>query len=97
MKAQDRKIVEKAAELGITADELLEELAVGKPDKPFTIAVSFARLAEMKAFAQSLDSIGIGIYYADSLDHEYGGVARSNSFVLRNSTSTSKPERMRIL
>lgn len=96
MKASEKTIIKKAKELGITTDELLEEMEVGTPDKPFTIAVRFDRLSQMKEFANALGHIGVGIYRADTLDPEFGGVPRKNSFVLRTVASKNKPDDWRI-
>lgn len=96
MKASEKHIIKKAQELGITTDELLEEMEVGSPDKPFTIAVRFDRLSQMKEFANALGYIGVGIYRADALDPEYGGVPRQNSFVLRTVAGGNKPEEWRV-
>lgn len=96
MKASERTIIKKAKELGITTDELLEEMEVGSPDKPFTIAVRFDRLSQMKEFANALGHIGVGIYPADALDPEFGGVARQNTFVLRTIAGNNKPDEWRI-
>ena len=95
MKAQERRVKEQAEELGISSDELLEELEVGSPIKGFTVAVRFARLADMKEFAKALSHIGVGIYYADSLDSEFGGKANKNQFVIRT-VGGSKPEEWRV-
>ena len=95
MKAQERKVKEQAEELGISSDELLEELEVGSPTKGFTVAVRFARLADMQEFAKALSHIGVGIYRADSLDSEYGGTVTKNQFVIRT-VGGSKPEEWRV-
>lgn len=95
MKAQERKVKDLADELGISADELLDEMEVANPVKGFTVAVRFARLADMKEFAKALSHIGVGVYYADSLDSEYGGKANKNQFVLRT-VGGSKPEEWRV-
>ena len=96
MKKSQREVVELADELGISADELLDEMEVGSPLKGFTVAVSFSRLQDMKDFGRALSHIGVGIYKADALDPEWGGHANKNKFVLRVVDSPSKPEEWRI-
>jgi len=95
MKAQERKVKDLAKEIGISADELLDEMEVANPKKGFTVAVSFARLADMREFAKALSHIGAGVYYADSLDPEYGGKANKNQYVIRT-VGGSKPEEWRV-
>jgi hypothetical protein len=96
MKASQKQILQKAEELGISTDELLEEMKVGTPDKQFTVAISFSRFSELKEFVDAVGRIGVGVYKADVLDPEFGGAPRKNSFVIRTIATTSKPEEWRV-
>jgi hypothetical protein len=92
------KDIKKLAEaLGITTDELLKEMEVGSPTKPFTVSISFGRLSAMQSFAEEyLAKTGLALYHADALDYEYKGRAPGNTFVVRNPNDTHKPEDMRV-
>lgn len=98
MKKEHRRIKEKAKALGITTDELLEEMEVGSPDKAFTLTVRFARYEQLLAFAKALtDGTGLAVYRADALDDEFGGRAPQNSFVLRDPNGVhGKPDSWRV-
>jgi hypothetical protein len=92
------KDIKKLAEaLGITTDELLREMEVGSPTKPFTVSISFARLSAMQDFLDDyLAKTGLALFHADALDYEYKGRAPENTFVVRNPNDTHKPDNMRV-
>ena len=97
MKKTAKDIKKLAEVLSITTDELLREMEVGTPTKPFTLSVSFARLSAMQDFIEDyLAKTGLAVYHADALDHEYKGRAPINTFVVRNPNDTHKPDEMRV-
>lgn len=96
MKKSQREVIELAEDLGITTDELLDEMEIGSPIKGFTVAITFSRLEDMKEFGRALSHVGVGIYKSDALDPEWKNNASKNKFVLRAVHSNSKPEEWRI-
>lgn len=94
-----RELKELAEASGVPVDDLLAEAEAGLSiTKPFTVAVSFNRLADLLAFAEAMAGNGVGVYQADALDPEYGGRGGGNRFVLRNSNDKmlGKPDFMRV-
>jgi hypothetical protein len=97
MKKTAKDIKKLAEALGITTDELLREMEVGSPTKPFTVSISFARLSAMQDFLDDyLAKTGLALFHADALDYEYKGRAPENTFVVRNPNDTHKPDNMRV-
>jgi hypothetical protein len=97
MKKTAKDIKKLAEALGITTDELLKEMEVGSPTKPFTVSISFGRLSAMQSFAEEyLAKTGLALYHSDALDYEYKGRAPGNTFVVRSPNDTHKPEDMRV-
>lgn len=98
MRKETHALKKKAEDLGISVDELVEEMEVGSPDKPFVITVAFDRYKDLRSFADDIaQRMGLGIYQADSLDHEYNGNVRDGMFVLRNPNGThGKPDAWRV-
>ena len=98
MKKAAKDIKKLAEALSITTDELLKEMEVGSPTKPFTLSISFGRLSAMQSFVEDyLAKTGLAVYQADALDYEYKGRAPGNTFVVRNPNDTHKPEDTRVL
>ena len=84
-----------------TLDDLATEMEFGtNVKKPFTIAVSFDRLADLVKFSEVLtDSLGgeVAVYKADVLDKEYGGNVTDNHFVIRSIDGYhGKPDEWRV-
>jgi len=86
---------------GVTVEDLLKEKALGmKVDKPFTLALKFARLQDMVNFAHETickwdENNPTCVWKADSLDNEFGGRGGGNTFVIRDN-ECSKGEDLRI-
>ena len=104
----DKKLQKKLTELieladmyGVTVEDLLKEKELGaKVDRPFTLAIKFARLQDMVDFVnegiRNWDTENPGcIWKADSLDKEFGGKGGANSYVIRDNVC-SKGDDMRI-
>lgn len=100
MQRQLRELKELADDAGVTVDDLMTEMEQGASvTKPFTIAVSFDRMADMMAFAKRLTEAmtGVAVYRADSLDPEYGGRGGGNRFVIRSANGLhGKPDTWRV-
>jgi hypothetical protein len=98
MRKETRALKRKAEGLGISVDELVEEMEVGSPDKSFVITVAFDRYKDLRSFADEIaQRMGLAIYQADSLDHEYNGSVRDGMFVLRDPNGFhGKPDHWRV-
>lgn len=86
---------------GVSVEDLLKEKELGaKVDKPFTLAIKFARLQDMVDFAHEtickwdIDDPAC-VWKADGLDSEFGGRGGGNSYVIRGNVC-SKGEDLRI-
>lgn len=88
-----------AKKSGATVDEIVEEMEAGfDPSKPFSVVIKYDRLDGLRRLAEQLEHAGLGIFRADGLDREWGGVARGNSFVIRSLSATGgKPDEWRVI
>ena len=96
-----KELMEIADAHGVTVDDLLREKELGaKVDKPFTLAIKFARLQDMVDFVNETirnwdeDNPGC-VWQADGLDGEFGSRGGTNNYVIRGN-ECSKPESLRV-
>lgn len=81
---------------GVSVDDLILEKEFGaKVDKPFTLAIQFARLKDLVDFVNKVkDDPNTCVWQADSLDGEFDNGGR-NRFVLRGH-GCSKQDSLRV-